>query len=109
MNPWDILGWILVVWIGLMVALKAAIIVLDLYEKARRFLRQYVRHLRTRNTPPATGQRWYGAGYLSYEVTGVYDDGVIGVRHGNTSMGRSPDDWKSLVRRNRLYLLHGTR
>ena len=103
MNPWDILGWILVVWIGLMVGLKLLIIGLDLYEKAHSFMRRYILHLRTRNTPLAEGQRWYGAGLDTYEIRGVSDTHVA-LRSGNVSWGDKHDAWKRRLRRQHLYL-----
>ena len=76
MSPWDILGWLLVVWIGSMVLLKGAIIALDLYPRLRSLIRRYVRHLRTRNIPPATGQLWDQRG-SNLHIKGVYDNGRI--------------------------------
>ena len=104
MNPWEILGWIIVIWIGLQIVLKLLIVGIDAYEKLRRFLRQYIRHLRTRNTPPAAGQYWYGSSFNSYEVTRVHDNGVIGWRSGNASSGDTPEQWKRRVRNLNLYL-----
>lgn len=104
MSPWDILGWILVIWLGLIFAIKLLIIGLDIFVGVRRYLRQYIRHLRTRNTPPAAGQYWCGAGLKTYEVTRVHDNGVIGVRFGNGSWGDTPEQWKRRVRNLNLYL-----
>lgn len=104
MNPWDILGWILVTLIGVSIVARLLIIGIDIYEKTHRFLRHYIRHLGSRNTPPAAGQYWYGEGFQTYEVTLVHDNGVVGWRSDNVSAGDTPDQWKRRVRSRRLYL-----
>jgi hypothetical protein len=103
MNPWTIIGWIVLVLLG--ASLSAILINVGLLPLARAIdLR--VRHLRTRNDVPAEGQRWLQGGRM-ITVQKIMDDGriVLSTGTGGSSSGwsDSPDEWRRRVRNRRLW------
>lgn len=103
MDPWPLLKSI-VGWVGLGLAgIIGLLIALAVLVPIIKVLRNYYLHLRTRNTPPASGQVWAGWD-VQYRITHIFENGVLSVKWGNASMGESPDKWAQRVRSRRLYL-----
>lgn len=113
MNPWDIIGWTLVVVAGvptLLVMLFGLYLVLVL---AWGFILARVRHWKTRRTPPAPGQVWRGLGrYYTWRVASV-DGEEIRVEwggwtpSGSTAGSRrfSRPEWARFVQHERVWLV----
>lgn len=106
LNPWDIIGWSLIValiaWFGFSLG-KAVVLAVTQWA-----LRWYF-HLTTRNTPPAKGQVWdnnYGSTIRITHI-GQRDDGstYYAVQAGNASWGEGPESWKQRVKGRRMFLI----
>jgi hypothetical protein len=111
MDPWSIIGWLLVGLIALGTGI-GALIVWDL--ALQPWLVARARHYRTRKTPPAVGQVWM-QGNSTLTITDITDRGrvcmttqlvVNGRRHGNgASWSDSMGDWHERVANRKLWLL----
>jgi hypothetical protein len=100
MNPWTIIGWVVV---GLM-SLPIAYILFKLAILCVGALSHYYGHLKTRNDKPEKGQRWridHANGSLLI-VDAVDEYGSVHLKSGNSSFGHSADKWKDYVRNRRL-------
>lgn len=105
-DPWQIIGWLLLLvlvgWLGLTIG-RAVLASVGLW-----LLRWYF-HLTTRNTPPAKGQFWdnNNGSTVRIERIGQRDDGstYIVVKAGCVSWGDSPESWRERVRGRRMYLI----
>lgn len=84
MDPWKIIGWIILCGVGMLVLLWLAYIAACL---RLRFYR-YILHLKTRNIPPAAGQRWWQNGSI-LEIERQYDNGIFAIKTGNGSWGEN--------------------
>lgn len=104
MNPWNILGWIVVAIFSCACAFLVLAAACYATSKAIRHASRTLRHLKTRNTPPQTGQRWM-QGDKVLRILKTYDNGTIRIESGCASWGDSPDQWKRRVRARKLYLL----
>lgn len=102
MNPWTILGWILLAVLALR---TIRFVVIPLIGRLRMEATSYVRHLRTRNTPPAEGQTWANKYGECLSVEEVCPNGLIVLQQGCVSWGDDLDRWRQYVRQERMYLL----
>lgn len=100
MNPWDIIGWIVLTFIGTLTFLAVAGISIRVYHKV---WLPYWKHLRTRNVEPAVGQVWIQDGSI-LRITDIYDSGRFGIKCGNGSWGETPEEFKQRIRNRKLYL-----
>lgn len=107
MNPWDIIGWVIIaaiIFLVLVPILASVIVVVIGYVMVGR------RHRRTRNTPPERGQEWSQRGDSIY-IDRVFDDGRVVIRTSFTRGGsgamwsETPEDWRKRVRNTRAYLV----
>lgn len=103
MNPWNVLGWIIVSLIGMVVL----IILLKIINVVFRQLRSFGQHIRTRNIPPAIKQTWVNE-ESTYRIKGVVTSAdnkeVITIEMRRSSMDVTLDEWKNIVRNKRLRL-----
>lgn len=101
MNPWDVIGWLVLVVIGAMVGTMIVGLGGWLLASAR----ERVRHVRTRDIPPAVGQRWRDPSGRVMRVTEHYvSTDRWGVRIGSLSMGLDADEFAARVRSRRAWL-----
>jgi hypothetical protein len=110
-DPLPILGWLVIGYILLQVILRLLTAALTASEYVAPHIRGYIKHLKTRNTPPATGQMWYfvrGKSYDWYSIINVVGDVVV-LKSGNASWGRTKKEWQKSIRRSHMYLLGGTK
>lgn len=96
MNPWTVIGWIVLSVISVFVFK----ILLKILRVPFILTFQFIWHLKTRNDTPEKGQTWMGSGY-TYHVDRVENDNVI-LKSGRTSFGHSIEEWKKFVRTKRL-------
>lgn len=114
MDPWNILGWMLVGMFGLILfipALKALVVIIefigDAFGYGHRLLQGLWKHFRTRNIKPQEGDSWryYPYGLFDYyTVKKVTDEGVVGIRSKSASWGMKPSGWTKAVKNRRMYL-----
>lgn len=93
MNPWSIIGWIIVACIALVMALYAIRIVISILQT----MADYFKYLTTRNDPPQEKQLWRSHNNTLYSIQRV-SDGLVTIRSGNTSTCYNTEDWKRFVR-----------
>ena len=99
MNPWTVIGWAVLS----VMALVVATIVAKVGSMIGAAWLRLVRHLRTRNTPPAKGQVWI-QGDSRLQIREIYDNGRIGIQAGAGSWSDSPKEWRTRVKNRRVYL-----
>ncbi len=104
MSPWEILGWMIVVVIGLLLAIVLIGIVVSGGTYLKGKFTDRIHYMKTRNIAPAKGQRWKQDG-STLEIIDVYDNGRIGIRSGNASWSDDPEGWKNRVRNRKLRLI----
>lgn len=100
MNPWDIIGWIIVAAIFVSVVLP---IVGGLLVYTRNKVVTWVRHYQTYKTPPEAGQTWVRGRYR-YRIDRIAENGRIVIRTGNSGWSHSPEEWSEMARRRDFYL-----
>ena len=100
MNPWDIIGWIVLTFIGTLTLLAVAGISINVY---REVWLPYWKHLRTRNVEPAVGQVWIQDESI-LRITDISDSGGIGIECGYASWRDTPEEFKQRIRNRKLYL-----
>jgi hypothetical protein len=112
MDPWTILGWMLVALFSLFF-LKPLLLFIEAVVELWTIFKQWARgvylHFRTRNIPPAEGQTWKYSPYGLFDtvrVKRVADNGTIVVGSTNSSWGESPENWTKRVKGRRMYLSH---
>lgn len=104
MSPWEILGWMVVIVVGLVLAVMLLGILAGLWKLFKDWADKQRRYLKTRNIAPAKGQRWNQEG-TTLTITGIYE-GRIGISTGNSSWSDSHEVWKNRVRNRKLYLIN---
>lgn len=97
MNPWNIIGWTLV----FLISIPILVIAYKITTILARDISRYFRYLKTRNNTPQQGQTWVNGDYY-YKVDRVTEEGVVILKSGSTSFGRSAEDWKKFIRGRRL-------
>lgn len=111
-NPWQVLGWITLVFVvGFFVA-KAVVFLYGLVLGTRDFLRHFFRHRRDRVLVPEVGQCWTDGVGSEYRITNVFgpnaEEGVNVelVQGPKTLVGSlSKKAWSITVRQNMLCLV----
>ncbi len=100
MNPWNIIGWGVV----LAVALPLAVVI---GATAWEFLAALWRHIATRNTPPRAGQVWM-QGDATLRIKRVTEEGRVVMESpgpcGSTSWSDDAAGWRERVHNRRLWL-----
>jgi len=103
-NSWNLMGWFVIGCVALAVLLFILLLLLGMVEKFRRLRR----HWKTRDIPPAKGQRWMQEGSI-LEIGDSYPKGHFSVSTGpmgmRASWGETPEAWKKRVYSRKLYLL----
>lgn len=110
MNPWSVLGWIVLTGCAIIAAIFLIIAGLFLLGALRSFAVRRWRYYMTRNTPPATGQQWDQNGKVMH--IRICDNGRIGCKIGDNtcsiSWSDSPEEWRNRVRGRKLFLISQT-
>lgn len=103
MNPWTIIGWVVMAFFCVVALYFVGLVASALLVRCR--LRW--RHYATRNTPPAVGQVWIDRNGERYPI--VLVDNGIGFKEktycGSISFGWPKDHWVRNVRGLRMWLL----
>lgn len=103
MSPWDVLGWMLVIFIFLAVFAEPIVsIIKALYDLGE----NYVKHLKTRNILPKEGQIWMQGGSalkIKAAMPGNGDDRIV-IKSRYANWDESPEDWKKRVNGRKMYL-----
>ncbi len=94
MNPWSIIGWVIVALIALVFALYLLRIAISIL----RMVSEYIKYLTTRNDVPRENQLWRSHNNTLYSIQHVADNGRITIRTGNASTSYTPEEWKRAVR-----------
>lgn len=76
MNPWTLIGWILLGTLGLVVALFTLGLVRAFIGETRRQRAHMRAHRETCDTPPAAGQEWTGLDGRRMEVIGASQERI---------------------------------
>ena len=100
MKPWTIIGWIILSCIAVFIGF----LLLALFAVLKNWIGRRVLYYKTRNIPPAEGQRWVQDDAI-LEIGKTYPKGHFGIKSGNASWGELPEDWKQRVRSRKLFLL----
>lgn len=110
MNPWTLIGWLLVGVLGAGLLVRVLRLFYRLGAALMRRVVRWRKHVRTRGTAPASGQRWHD-GRLVLRIDSVYAstcDGTkedrVAIRCGGSSFSHSLPEWYRRVRDNRMYL-----
>ena len=107
MNPWAIIGWIVLV----LIVVPPVFLLL---EALARWVGNRWRWLRTRKIPPALGQTWRQED-ANLHVERIYDNGRIGIRtslgmgYSNASWSEGLEEWKQRVKDRKLWLVRGSK
>lgn len=96
MNPWHIIGWIILVIPAVLIALTVAVYVISNFASWKRYMA-------SRKTKPEAGQIWVQQGDALH-ITRITDNGRICIQVGCASWSDSPEEWQRRVRGRRLYL-----
>lgn len=100
MKPWDIIGWIIL----LAMAVVAALFLLRMLLLVSVSIAMRVRHLWTRNTPPARDQLWLSAcGNSRCRIHSVSDERIT-VSTTSSVIYDTPESWKRRVKNDALFL-----
>lgn len=109
MEPWHIIGWIVLGLIGafLLQSLVVLVALLAITIGVR------WRAFRDRRIAPATGQVWLQDGKQNLYITNIYENGIIGISTApagstatRTSWGESPSEFEQRKRQRQLILLY---
>lgn len=104
MNPWTLIGWLILAgffgWLAL-IALAVLIRLSDTLAALRR-------HYATRNTAFHKGQVWVANGRNYMITSDLYPKGHFSVQSGDrgchVTIGYTPEEFQRFIRRNRAYL-----
>lgn len=104
MDPWTIIGWLVLLLVGSL-GLRILLVVLI---KVVEWVRIYIRSYRCRSIQPREGQIWVGSD-SRFNIRHIYDDGrvCIWIRlpgGGDASWSDSPQEWRARVKRRHLWL-----
>lgn len=95
MNPWTIIGWVIVGGAALVVALCIGLAALTWFAKTRM-------HVRTRRDAPKLGDVWIQDG-APLTIDRIADNGRIVIKSGPASWSDSPEEWRARVRNRKLW------
>jgi hypothetical protein len=125
MNPWYILGWLLVLIIGVPTGIKFAAWAVDVSNAFTSYAQHWFAYRRTRDVEPEVGQWWSQWRGSSYEITNVWTRDQLrdewskqawrkvdtsklpatkrlGIRAGSASWGEDLEKWKVRVKSRKL-------
>lgn len=106
MDPWNIIGWIVLGLFSLVVLCGFGFAVAAVTARLVRRYQLWRLFRRDRNVPALEGQHW--SGRKSFEVRYVNNDtGRITVKTGAASMGVTEEQWERMRKRDRLHLVRG--
>lgn len=96
MDPWRIIGWIVLAVIAALVLFNVAVLLGSI-------VKHRVGHWKTRNDTPKVGQVWKDrTGNIAFQITRAADDGGVTLRFPGFSFGQSSEVWKDYVRHYKL-------
>jgi hypothetical protein len=133
MNPWYILGWLLVLIIGVPTGIKFAAWAVDVSNAFTSYAQHMLAYRRTRDVEPEVGQWWSGwRERRSYQIANVWTREQLrdewskqawkkvdtanlpatkrlGIKSGSASWGEDLEDWKVRVKNQKLAMTSKTR
>jgi hypothetical protein len=104
MNPWNILGWLLVIIVAIPVAFIMLGLIAGFFKLFKGSFDKWLKYYLTRKVKPQEGQLWQQGDSL-LRIGRVHDDGSFTIRSGNASWNETPENWKKRVKNRKLYLI----
>lgn len=110
MDPWNIIGWLILVWAAITGSIVLLFIGGGILNEVRKAAYRYYKHVKTREIPPEGGQLWFfkepatrwGSSYV--EIANVSQEGQISVGIGSWRWSVTHEEWAKMIRKNWSYL-----
>lgn len=104
MDPWTILGWLLVAAIAIPILFVMLMASFGLYRLFSSAISDRINHYKTRNIAPEDGQCWNQNG-ATLRIGKRHPKGHFTITTGNISWGETDEDWKERVCNRKLFLI----
>lgn len=103
MNPWNILGWLIITILAFIIffttVVPVAILILGK-------IKHWQQRRKQASIPPLVGQVWDQDG-SRLRITDIYESGRIGIKSGSASWSDSPEDFAQRRIARKLLLISG--
>lgn len=100
MNPWHVIGWIVLSVIGF----RMIIFIGAICESLISVFKDWRQHVKTRDIPPREGQEWLQDKSV-LKIGPRWPKGHFTIYTGNASWGETEEEWKQRVRNRKLILI----